>query len=78
MTEQQKKKLQEKENPNPSQKIPSLDEVKEWTKKDLQAATYFLGMLQRYPEIIDAIATLIHHHAKTTEQGAAVDKLKTE
>lgn len=55
----------------PEQK-PTPEQVREWTKKDLIAAHYFLGMLQRYPEIIDKLADEIYAHAMARENGAAI------
>lgn len=52
---------------------PSREQVREWTKRDLLAASYFLNLLQRYPEIIDEMADLIYDHATIKENGAAID-----
>lgn len=56
--------------------LPTLDQVKDWTKKDLAAAGYFLSMLQRYPEIVDKCAEMIYEHVRMTENGSAIDTAK--
>lgn len=57
---------------------PTLDQVKEWTKKDLLAAAYFLNLLQRYPEIIDQMAKTIYDHAMLKENGPAIDHVEPQ
>lgn len=53
---------------------PTIDQVKEWTKRDLQTARYFLSVIiDRYPEVIDKIAEDLYHTAMRKENGAAID-----
>jgi len=59
-------------NPVPA---PTCKEIQEWTKKDLVAASYFLSMLLRYPEIVDDLGRQIFEHANKLEGGAAIDHL---
>lgn len=47
-----------------------------WVKADLRSAHYFLGMLMRYPEIMDSCAQQIYDHAMKKEGGAAIDHVK--
>lgn len=57
---------------------PTIDQVTEWVKKDLVAAHYFLGLLLRYPEIMERTAKDIMEHVKMKENGAAVDSIGKE
>lgn len=52
---------------------PTKEMVMAWVKADLGAAHYFLGMLMRYPEIMDSCASQIYEHAMRKEGGAAID-----
>lgn len=56
---------------------PSPDVIREWVKKDLQSAHYLLGLvLERYPEVVEAMADQIVAHVKSKENGAAIDHVK--
>lgn len=57
-------------------KMPTREQVREWSKRDLTACHYFLGMLIRYPDIIEKMADEIYQKALTSEQGAAIDKVQ--
>lgn len=52
--------------------------VRDWVKRDVSAAHYFMGVLMRYPEVIDRMADEIFEHANKKENGAAIDHLKSE
>lgn len=54
---------------------PTKDQVLQWVKADLRSAHYFLGMLMRYPEILDSCAQQIYDHAMMKEGGAAIDQV---
>lgn len=54
---------------------PTPELVKEWVKRDLASAHYFLGVLMRYPEIMDACAQQIYEHVMLKENGAAIDHI---
>lgn len=41
------------------------EHVKQWVKRDLDAACYFLQMLRKHPEILDIVAQELY--AKATE-----------
>lgn len=47
--------------------------VIEWVKRDLVASHYFLGVLLRYPEVMQSCAEQIYEHAMKREGGAAID-----
>lgn len=52
---------------------PTLEEVKSWVLKDLQASHYFLGLLLRHPEAIDAAAKEIYEAVLRKENGPAIE-----
>ncbi|QCQ85061.1 hypothetical protein [Blackfly microvirus SF02] len=52
---------------------PTKEMVKEWVKRDLSSAHYFLGVLLRYPEIMDDCAEQIYDHVMLKENGSAID-----
>lgn len=56
--------------------MPTREQVREWAKRDCTAAHYFLGMLIRYPDIIEKMADEIYEKALTTEQGPAIDTVQ--
>lgn len=53
--------------------VPSKEEVQKWVKEDLQRAHYFLGMLQRYPEIVEDLGSQMYDHAMRKEGVPAVN-----
>lgn len=70
----------ETQNGSPAQgaqkTAPTVEMVKDWVKTDLKTAHYFLGLLLRYPEIVDRAAEEIYEHANRVENGAAIDHVK--
>lgn len=54
---------------------PTIENVREWVKRDMSAAHYFLGILMRYPDILDSVAEQIIAHVKAKENGAAIDSV---
>lgn len=54
---------------------PTREQVREWTRADLNAAHYFLGMLRRYPELVDELADSLYEKANSSEGGAAIDQV---
>lgn len=52
---------------------PSKEMVIEWVKRDITAAHYFLGVVIRYPEVMDTMGAEIYDHAQKKENGAAID-----
>lgn len=64
------------------QKKPSnpvtREQVYEWTKRDISAASYFLSMLLRYPDIIQGVADQLFDRVMDEEQGAFIDKISKE
>lgn len=56
--------------------VPSMEQIREWSKRDLEASHYFLGLILRYPEVVEKIANEIYQHAMKTENGAAIDHVK--
>lgn len=51
------------------------EQVYEWTKRDISAASYFLSMLLRYPDIIQGVADELYDRVMDEEQGALIDKM---
>lgn len=47
--------------------------VREWIKKDVTAAHYFLGVLLRYPEALKILSDDLYGEIMRKEQGAAID-----
>lgn len=74
----EKVKSEKKTKEKVGKEKPTREEVHEWTKRDLVAASYFLNLLQRYPDVIKQMADMIYQHAMTTENGAAADHIKQE
>lgn len=59
-----------------NQEMPDIDIVKKWVRKDMESAQYLLAfILQRHPEIIDAVAEEIYNKSILQEQGPAVSHL---
>lgn len=57
---------------------PDQPTVASWVKRDLEAAHYFLGVLLRYPEIMESVAQQIIDHVNAKENGAAIDKMNAD
>jgi len=55
-------------------KIPDLKEVRKWVEQDVVASCYFLMMIRRSPDLMDALARLVHEEHKK-EQGRLIDKV---
>lgn len=58
-------KKTEKKNDQKDGAMPTQEQVIEWTKKDLVAAHYFLGMLLQHPEMISVMGKEIYDYAMT-------------
>lgn len=52
---------------------PTLEDVKSWIQRDLQASHYFLGLLLRHPEAIDAAANEMYQAILIKENGSAIE-----
>ncbi|QCQ85056.1 hypothetical protein [Blackfly microvirus SF02] len=52
---------------------PTQEVVVGWIKRDLEAAHYFLGILRKYPEIIEKLGVEMFEYIKKTEMGAGID-----
>lgn len=57
-------------------KVPSREDVHEWIKRDISAASYFLSMLLRYPDIMESIAGEIYARVLKDEQGSGIDHVE--
>lgn len=53
--------------------MPTKDQVREWIKRDISASSYFLAMLLRYPDIVEALADELYKRIISEEQGALID-----
>lgn len=78
MKKQQNGLLANAEKEAQKRDVPTVDVVTQWVRQDLTAAHYFLGILLRYPEIMESVGKQIYEHAMSKENGAAVDHLKKE
>lgn len=56
--------------------VPSREDVHSWIKRDITAASYFLSMLLRYPDIMESMAGELYAKVLEKEQGAAIDHVK--
>jgi len=65
-----------KSNENPVYKDVTLEQVRDWVKKDLHAAHYFLGLLLSHPEAIQKAADEIYKEVKLREAGTAIDNIE--
>ena len=54
-------------------RIPTLDEVRGWTTRDIEAALYFLSYLRESPSIIDQLSRIMMQEA---ERGSLIDTVK--
>lgn len=61
-----------------SSKPVTREQVYEWTKRDISAASYFLSMLLRYPDIIQGVADQLYDRVMDEEQGALIEKVSKE
>lgn len=52
---------------------PTIEMVRTWVKRDTQAASYFLTMLLKYPDVLDRIADELF--ARTLQEREDHDKL---
>lgn len=60
---------------NGNEKKPTKEQVVAWVKRDAHAASYFLAMLVRYPDIVDKIADELYDRIMSEEQGALIDSV---
>lgn len=58
--------------------VPSREAVHGWIKRDISAASYFLSMLLRYPDIMETMSGELYAAILKKEQGAAIDHVKDE
>lgn len=57
-----------------SKKVPTMEDVIGWVRKDLQSAHYLLGIvLMRHPELVDEIGRSVYETVMRKEQGPAID-----
>lgn len=56
--------------------IPSREDVHKWIKRDISAASYFLSMLLRYPDIMETMAGELYAKVLEKEKGAAIDHVE--
>lgn len=56
--------------------VPTQEQVRLWVKQDLAASSYFLGMLLRYPDLVDRIADELFKRVQSDEHGALIDRIK--
>lgn len=61
-----------------AKKEVTREQVYEWTKRDISAASYFLSMLLRYPDIIQGVADELYDRVMDEEQGALIEKITKE
>jgi len=63
-----------KGGPSPISSPPTLENVKEWVRKDLQSAHYLLGVvLMRHPELVAEIGEQVYKTVMRKEAGPAID-----
>lgn len=55
--------------------VPSKEQVKEWIRRDMAAASYFLSMMLRYPDVIENLADQLYEKVMSEEHGAAIDHI---
>lgn len=55
--------------------MPTKDQVRLWVKQDINASSYFLSMLLRYPDLVDKIADEFYERIVSEEQGALIDHI---
>lgn len=56
--------------------VPTKEQVKEWIRRDMAAASYFLSMMLRYPEILENIADQLYEKVMREEQGPGIEHVK--
>lgn len=59
-------------------KVPTKEQIREWVRRDLHSAHYFMGILLRYPEIMDSCAQQIYDYAMKKENGPGIDHVETK
>lgn len=57
-------------------KVPSREDVHQWIKRDISAASYFLSMLLRYPDIMETMAGELYAKVLEKEQGSGIDHVE--
>lgn len=48
--------------------LPSKDQVKEWLKRDIAAASYGLRVMLRYPDLLDKFSEEIYERIVAEDQ----------
>lgn len=76
MEKSESKKYPEADRKPPE--VPTREAVHGWIKRDISAASYFLSMLLRYPDIIEGMAGEVYARILKDEQGAAIDHIKED
>lgn len=54
------------------------EQVTEWVRRDITAASYFLSLLIRYPDIISSVADQLYDRVMKEENGSLIDHQKQE
>lgn len=55
--------------------MPSQENVRLWVRRDISASSYFLGMLLRYPDLVDQLADELYKRILADEKGAVIDRI---
>lgn len=50
--------------------LPTLPTVQKWVKRDVDAAVYFLRLLQQHPDVLDKLSELLYEDAKQRKRDA--------
>lgn len=53
---------------------PTKDQVKEWLKRDIAAASYGLRVMLRYPELLDKFAEEIFDKMEAEDQDSQLER----
>lgn len=55
---------------------PTKEEVHSWIKRDISAASYFLGMLLQNPDLIKTLSDQLYDRIMSEQQGALIDHIE--
>lgn len=55
---------------------PTKEEVHTWIKRDITAASYFLGMLLQNPDLIKTLSDQLYDRIMSEQQGALIDHIE--
>lgn len=55
--------------------LPTQETVRLWVRRDISASSYFLGMLMRYPDLVDQLADELYKRILADEKGALIDRI---